>query len=111
MIRLTLYTTQGCHLCAELEAQVAALTQQPIVWQRVEVADDEALLARYGERIPVVADDAGNELDGGYALEDLCDWLRERGWLDESALSALMSSSEVTAPKGAFQRNGRRFLG
>ncbi|MCO7246658.1 MULTISPECIES: glutaredoxin family protein [Halomonadaceae] len=111
MIRLTLYTTQGCHLCAELEARVAALTRQPIAWQRVEVADDETLLARYGERIPVLADDAGNELEGGYALESLCDWLRARGWLDEAALSDLMSPAEVTAPKGGYQRNGRRFLG
>lgn len=53
MIRLTLYTTQGCHLCAELEARVEALTLQPVAWQRVEVSDDETLLARYGECIPV----------------------------------------------------------
>lgn len=110
MIRLTLYTTQGCHLCAELEAQVAALTRQPIAWQRIEVADDETLLAYYGERIPVLADDAGNELEAGYVLERLCDWLRARGWLDESAISD-GTKPEVPAPKGRHQRDGRRYLG
>lgn len=74
------------------------------------MADDEILLARYGERIPVLVDDAGNELEGGYALEPLCDWLRARGWLDESAPSDRMKP-EAPAPQGRHQRNGRRFLG
>ncbi|MCA1773863.1 MAG: glutaredoxin family protein [Halomonas sp.] len=110
MIRLTLYTTQGCHLCAELEARVAALTRQPITWQRIEVAEDQTLLARYGERIPVLADEAGNEMEYGHSLEHLCDWLRARDWLDESAFSD-ETKPEAPARKGRYQRNGRLFLG
>ncbi|SDN59602.1 glutaredoxin family protein [Vreelandella arcis] len=111
MIWLTIYTTQGCHLCDELEARVAALTHPVIEWQRVEVSDDEALMARYGERIPVLADDKGQELDRGNELERLTTWLRQRGWLDEAALSALSAPVETSARGGAHQRNGRRFLG
>ncbi|SNY96663.1 glutaredoxin family protein [Halomonas sp. hl-4] len=111
MIRLTIYTTQGCHLCDELEAQVAALTRQPIEWLRVEVSDDDALLASYGERIPVLADDEGKELESGHKLERLSDWLYKRGWLDEAALEALTDSVEGAPPKGAHQISGRRFLG
>lgn len=111
MIRLTLYTTQGCHLCAELEARVEALTLQPVAWRRVEVSDDETLLARYGERIPVLADEAGGELAGGVELDRLSDWLRWQGWLDEAALKALTEPDVDSPPKGAHQRHGRRFLG
>lgn len=111
MIRLTLYTTQGCHLCAELEAWVEALTLPPVALQRVEVSDDETLLARYGERIPVLADEEGRELAGGIELERLSDWLRARGWLDEAALKALTEPEAVSSPKGAHQRRGRRYLG
>ncbi|MGM0858403.1 MAG: glutaredoxin family protein [Pseudomonadota bacterium] len=111
MIRLTLYTTQGCHLCAELEARVEALTLQPVAWQRVEVSDDETLLARYGECIPVLADEAGRELAGSIELGRLSDWLRWQGWLDEAALKALTEPGAVSPPKGAHQRRGRRFMG
>ncbi|MDR5876431.1 glutaredoxin family protein [Halomonas sp. CUBES01] len=111
MIRLTLYTTEGCHLCAELEARVAALTLRPVAWQRVEVSEDETLLARYGEHIPVLADEAGRELAGSIELVHLSDWLRARGWLDEAALEALTEAGTVSPPKGVHQRRGRRFLG
>lgn len=111
MIRLTLYTTQGCHLCVDLEARVETLSSSPVAWQRVEVSDDETLLARYGERIPVLADEAGRELAGSIELDRLSQWLRARGWLDEAALEALTEAGTVSPPKGVHQRRGRRFLG
>ena len=50
---LLLYTTSGCHLCAIAENllhETLGLAQ----FQPIEIADDEALLACYGLRIPVL---------------------------------------------------------
>ncbi|HSH56380.1 MAG TPA: glutaredoxin family protein, partial [Halomonas sp.] len=66
MIRLTLYTTLGCHLCQQLEGLLAQLSCEPIELERVEISEEDALIARYGVRIPVLADAAGNELDRGF---------------------------------------------
>lgn len=50
---VTLYTTAGCHLCEQ--ARTLLLTVDPqLEIQLVDVADDDALMAAYGERIPVI---------------------------------------------------------
>ena len=52
---VTLYTKAGCHLCEAAEALLARLAAEyPLTLTRVDIAQDEALLARYGERIPVL---------------------------------------------------------
>ncbi|CAD5269117.1 MULTISPECIES: glutaredoxin family protein [Halomonadaceae] len=111
MIQLSLYTTMGCHLCSQLEALVAALANQKVWLHHIEISDDDALVERYGVRIPVLVDGDGNELDRGFELERLSAWLRERGWLDEAALAGLTALPDTTPPKGAHKRDGRRFLG
>jgi hypothetical protein len=59
--RLALYMTSGCHLCEQAEA---LLEQAGLAFSRVEIADNVALLERYGVRIPVVRRlDTGQELD------------------------------------------------
>lgn len=56
---LVLYTTSGCHLCEQaqllIEEELAG-AGSPGRWQLVfrDIADDEALMQRYGIRIPVV---------------------------------------------------------
>ena len=55
MRRLILYTTEGCHLCeagAALLRSMPELSRTPIV--EIDVATDDALVHRYGARIPVV---------------------------------------------------------
>jgi len=115
MIRLTLYTTLGCHLCSQLEALLGHLSREPVALDRVEVSEDEALMARYGVRIPVLADAEGQELDRGFDAPRLAAWLAERGWLDEAAWEALRRQLEGKEPpregRGAEMRNGRRYLG
>ncbi|WP_249977080.1 glutaredoxin family protein [Vreelandella olivaria] len=111
MIQLSIYTTLGCHLCAQLEALVVALANQEVVLTRIEISDDDALVERYGIRIPVLMDNKGMELDRGFDVERLSSWLRERGWLDEAKLGALTTPPDKTPPVGAHQRDGRRFLG
>ncbi|MFM9269880.1 glutaredoxin family protein [Halomonas elongata] len=113
MIQLTLYTTSGCHLCEALEDWLGRLANEEIRLARVEVADDEALVAAYGTRLPVLADAAGCELDGGHEPERLAAWLADRDWLDAAAWR------EITQPpdeggerrRGAVMRQGRRYLG
>lgn len=110
MIQLSLYTTLGCHLCTQLEGLVAALANQKVWLHHIEISEDDALVDRYGVRIPVLVDSEGNELDRGFELERLSAWLRERGWLDEAALAAFTTTPAATPPKGAYERGGRRFL-
>ncbi|MBP5979044.1 MAG: glutaredoxin family protein [Halomonas sp.] len=110
MIPLTLYTTLGCHLCAQVEALLSALANQPVALKRVEISEHTALLERYGELIPVVVDSQGRELIRGFEVARMSDWLGERGWLDERALMSL-KEPEKSPPKGMHLHNGRRFLG
>ncbi|PRY66452.1 glutaredoxin-like protein DUF836 [Vreelandella songnenensis] len=109
MISLTLYTTLGCHLCTQVEALLGALANQPVVIERIEITEKDRLMERYATLIPVIADSQGGELIKGFEVGRLATWLRTRGWLDEGALNALAARDE-TPPKGAYRRNGRRFL-
>lgn len=46
-----LYGTLGCHLCEDAEALLAA---QGLPVTVIDIADDDALMDRYGTRIPVL---------------------------------------------------------
>lgn len=113
MIRLRLYTTLGCHLCEQLEALLVTLAAEEVELERMEISADDALVERYGMRIPVLADDAGEELDRGFEAERLATWLAERGWLCEATWSRFQCDAEPDppAPRAAFMRGGRRYLG
>lgn len=55
MKELILYSTLGCHLCELAKEQLDPLiTHFSLVLTEVDIADDEALLERYGVRIPVI---------------------------------------------------------
>ena len=69
---LYLYTTVGCHLCEKAdELLVPVLVHAnrlreesglaPFVLQCVEIADEPALVERYGVRIPVLCIQGGTE--------------------------------------------------
>jgi glutaredoxin len=69
---VTLYSRPGCHLCDDArEALERVQARAPFTLQEVDIETDDALHARYLERIPVVA------LDG----EELFDY-----FVDETAL-------------------------
>ncbi|MDN3554669.1 glutaredoxin family protein [Halomonas maura] len=112
MIRLTLYTTLGCHLCEALEAWLGRLASEEVTLERVEISDDEALMARYGVRIPVLRDAEGGELERGFEPTRLAGWLAARGWLDAAAWrQAQREDADRPAASGAVMRGGRRYLG
>ncbi len=55
MSRLTLVSRDGCHLCEVAEQtldRVAAATGE--AWTRLDVDADEALVAEYSDRVPVL---------------------------------------------------------
>ncbi len=59
---LVLYTTSGCHLCERAEILIREASNLKV--RLLEIADDDALLERYGVRIPVLRRlDTGEELD------------------------------------------------
>jgi glutaredoxin len=69
---VTLYSRPGCHLCDDARAALHRVRQDaPFELEEVDISADDALHARYLERIPVVA------LDG----EELFDY-----FIDEEAL-------------------------
>jgi thioredoxin reductase (NADPH) len=55
-VRLTLYGRRYCHLCDDMQAALAGLELEfDIALEVVDVDASEALEARYGERVPVLA--------------------------------------------------------
>ena len=65
MRELELFGTLGCHLCDDAEQLLVAQVDPALfaVYQ-VDIADDDQLLERYAERIPVLLDVAsGQELN------------------------------------------------
>ena len=72
MRTVTLYSRPGCHLCDDArEALQRVHARAPFTLQEVDIETDDALHARYLERLPVIA------LDG----EELFDY-----FVDETAL-------------------------
>jgi glutaredoxin len=59
--RVTLYTRQGCHLCEDAEALLRRLGYDASL---VDVDENPDLKHRYGERVPVIAVDGQDVLEG-----------------------------------------------
>ena len=55
MAHLTVYSKPGCHLCEEAIRVLTDLqAQTPFTLEEINIQDDPALFAEYGEQIPVV---------------------------------------------------------
>jgi hypothetical protein len=55
VIRLTLMSRPGCHLCEEMHREIdALLAGEPHEWEIVDVDSDPELARRYGDSIPVL---------------------------------------------------------
>jgi glutaredoxin len=74
---LTLYSTEGCHLCEmalELIKQVGLGEQVEVV----DIAFDDELFSRYGVTIPVVKGDE-SEINWPFDILQLQQWLTVNG--------------------------------
>ncbi len=67
MAELLLYHTEGCHLCEQAEAMLQQLGLQH---RCVDIADDDALAAIFGIRIPVL-EQQGQTLDWPFTPESI----------------------------------------
>lgn len=75
--QLTLYTTAGCHLCEQALQLLEPWLEQGYGLAKVDIAEDDLLMARYGERIPVVASRCGRELGWPFTAQELTDWIQQ----------------------------------
>jgi len=55
VIRVTIYSRPGCHLCDDMKALVQRVARTiPIALEEVDISTDSALEAQYGLEIPVL---------------------------------------------------------
>lgn len=75
--RLIFYTTAGCHLCdLALDQLWPVLADGQWRLEEVDIAESDDLIARYGERIPVLARSGdGAELGWPFDSERVRRWL------------------------------------
>lgn len=78
MAHVTVYSKPGCHLCEEAVRLLQRVQKQhPFELEEVNIQADPALLAEYGEQIPVVT------LNGTFLFEYAVDEARLRQLLKE----------------------------
>ncbi len=75
--RLTLYTTEGCHLCEQAMQLLDPWLAKGMGLAKVDIAEDELLMARFGERIPVIASASGSELGWPFTAAELETWIKQ----------------------------------
>ena len=77
-MELLFYTTPQCHLCELAEALLVSTPMpEPIPVDVVDIAQSEALVERYGTRIPVLRrNDTGAELDCPFTRDQLLTFLQ-----------------------------------
>lgn len=77
-MELVFYTTTQCELCVLAEALLVNTPMpSPIPVDAVDIAQSEALVARYGTRIPVLRrNDTGAELDWPFTRDQLLTFLQ-----------------------------------
>jgi hypothetical protein len=68
--RFTLYERAECHLCDEARVLLDAMLGMDR-YERVDIDADEALILRYGFRVPVVALDGQDRLEAPITGPDL----------------------------------------
>lgn len=72
-VRLYLYSTSHCHLCELAESLLVALANDSdLHWSTIDIVDDDALLALYEVKIPVLRRlDNDHEIFWPFTLNDI----------------------------------------
>lgn len=78
-MKVSLFTTVGCHLCEQALAQLQQLQRSGVAVEieSVEIADADTLIDQYGIRIPVVKTADGREIGWPFSLDELHRFLVE----------------------------------
>lgn len=75
---LALYSTLGCHLCEQAKPHIfAALQHTDLSLKEIDIANDEALVEKYGLLIPVLAWQ-GRELHWPFDQQDIASLLQSK---------------------------------
>lgn len=70
--QLILYSTSSCHLCEQAIAILENVSSLDITWREIEIAEDDALLAKYGTKIPVLRHvNSGKEINWPFTEHDV----------------------------------------
>jgi hypothetical protein len=77
-LRVTLYERDGCHLCDEARVLLDEMLERD-GYSRVDIEADDALVLRYGFRIPVIGLDGVDRLEAPITVPDLRALLAELG--------------------------------
>ncbi|WP_051207280.1 glutaredoxin family protein [Saccharospirillum impatiens] len=80
MLNLTMYTTDGCHLCeyAETVLEDVVLTEPELTWKKVDIASQDDLIERYGIRIPVIRlEGADYDVGWPFSADDVLHYLAQ----------------------------------
>ena len=75
---MTLFERDGCHLCEEARVLLDEMLT-PDGYARVDIETDDALVLRYGFRIPVIGLDGVDRLEAPINAPDLRALLAELG--------------------------------
>ena len=76
--RLVLYERDGCHLCEEARVLLDEMLP-PDGYARVDIEADDALVLRYGFRIPVIGLDGVDRLEAPITAPDVRALVAELG--------------------------------
>jgi hypothetical protein len=84
MASLHLYSTVGCHLCEQAEELLQPFVTAGVFGlQIIDISTDDALIERYGIRIPVLACDTGEgRLELGWPFDQAQVW----SWWSQASL-------------------------
>ena len=68
-----LYGTSACHLCELAEALVVTALRNgaQCTVEDIDISESDDLMARYGERIPVLRHPDGRELNWPFSAQDV----------------------------------------
>jgi hypothetical protein len=77
-LRVTLYQRDGCHLCDEARVLLDEMLGSD-GYARVDIEADDALVLRYGLRVPVIGLDWVDRLEAPITVPDLRALLAELG--------------------------------
>jgi Glutaredoxin-like domain (DUF836) len=74
---LILYSTGACHLCERAELLLRSMPElRNVPLDVVDIANDAALLERYGQSIPVLATPAGRVIAWPFNADDVLELAR-----------------------------------
>jgi len=69
-----LYYTDGCHLCDDA---IVLLEQRHLSYQKIDIIEDDGLVALYGTLIPVVEKHSKATLNWPFSLQQLHEFIEE----------------------------------